>query len=285
MEAIAALSRRRSAAYGAIALLLLAPFRTGAAEGNEAERSPTESQETPQPKFIWGLLLNVVLKYAMSLFADWLLSKLTVDLSPPAVFQRLVANSKQANIVSLSSVSSFGAKSAGAPENTVLGEPTTPFKLEQDHENYQAVHVAIVAFDRSGKVTGLRPVSAGFSTGDRIKLKVLPTFDGILVIESINPSGVRRQIFPPDPATVILVKRGLEVLIPMAEDYYFEFTGQTGDDQLVISIRDPRAFGEAASVAPANRKDDKYGSSFLQETAPETYPLISQSLKFSHRSR
>ena len=70
----------------------------------------------------------------------------------------------------------------------------------------------------------------------------------------------------------------------MAEGYYFEFTGPTGDEQLVVTIRDPRAFGAAAATAEANRKDDAFGSSFVQETAPGTYPVISQSLRLKHGS-
>jgi hypothetical protein len=51
---------------------------------------------------------------------------------------------------------------------------------------------------------------------------------------------------------------------------------------LVITLRDPRAFGDAESKAPANRKDEKFGSSFVQETAAGTFPVISQSIKLSH---
>lgn len=275
-------SRRRNAAWGAIGLFLLTPVQHSFAADPDNDPREAESQEALQPKYVWGMLVNVVIKLAMSMFTNWLISKLTVDLSSMPVLERLLANSKQAAIVPLSSVSPLQARSAGAPENTVAGEPTVPFKIDNGLENYQAVHVAIVGFDDSGRVTGLRPVSAGFRSGERFRLKVLPTFDGILVVENITPAGQRRQIFPPDVGTVVSVTRGLEVLVPMAQDYYFEFAGPVGDEQLVITVRDPRAFGAGASQAKASRKDDQYGSSFVQESQPGTHPLISQSLKLSH---
>lgn len=274
--------KRRAAAWSAIALFALAPLAR-AADAPPPARAAEASADDYEPKFIWGLLLNIAFKMAMTAFSEWLSNKLSKDLESSPVLQKILLSSVETFIVPLASTAPFGAKSAGAPENAVAGEPNAPIRVDNGRENYQGVHVALVGFDRAGKVTGLKPVSAGFSTGERFKLKVLPTFDGMLVIENVNPRGERKQIFPPDPATVVAVKRGLEVFVPMREDAFFEFTGATGDEQLVVTIRDPRAFGAAASTAVANRKDDTYGSAFVQETPVGTYPVISQSLKLAHR--
>lgn len=276
-------AKRRAAAWSAIALFALAPLARAADAPAPARAADGATADDYEPKFIWGLLLNIAFKLAMTAFSEWLSNKLSKDLESSPVLQKILLNSVETFIVPLASASPFGAKSAGAPENAVPGEPNAPVKVENGRENYQGVHVALVGFDRAGKVTGLKPVTAGFATGERFKLKVLPTFDGMLVIENINPRGERKQIFPPDPATVVSVKRGLEVFVPMREDAFFEFAGATGDEQLVVTIRDPRAFGVAASTAVANRKDDSYGSSFVQETPVGTYPVISQSLKLAHR--
>lgn len=276
-------SNRRKAAWCAIALFVLAPVAGAADEPAPQKTAEGAGPEEFEPKFIWGLLLNIAFKMAMSAFSEWLSNKLSKDLESSPVLRKIVLNSVEAVIVPLASASPFGAKSAGAVENAVAGEPNAPVRVENGRENYQGVHVALVGFDRAGKVTGLKPLSEGFSTGERFKLKVLPTFDGMLVIENVNPRGERKQIFPPDPATVVSVKRGLEVFVPMREDAFFEFTGTTGDEQLVVTIRDPRAFGGAASTAVANRKDDAYGSAFVQETPPGTYPVISQALRLAHR--
>jgi hypothetical protein len=223
----------------------------------------------------------------MSAFTEWRQHKLTNDLSNPVNYRKLLLNSATAGLVSTASGvtgSLFGFKSVGAPENTVADLPTKPIQMDNGRPNYQGVHAAIVGFDKAGAVTGVQPVVAGFRTGERIKLKVLPTFDALLVIENINPQGVRRQIYPPSATEAVSVKAGVEILVPLAADQFFEFAGVTGDEQLVITLRDPRAFGDAESKAQVSRKDEGDGSSFVQETLPGTYPVISQSLKLKHEN-
>jgi len=265
-----------------ITLSLLVPAR---AQPLPATAEPNQSGELQPKFFIWGLLLNVAFKFAMAAFTEWRQSKLTNDLSNPINYKKLLLNSASAGLVSTvggGMGALFGFKSVGAPENTVPDLPTKPIQLENGQPNYQGAHVAIVGFDKAGAVTGLQPVTAGFRTGDRIKLKVLPTFDALLVIENINPQGVRRQIYPASATEAVSVKAGTEILVPLAADQYFEFAGVTGDEQLVITLRDPRAFGGAESKVEVSRKDESNGSSFVQETAPGTYPVIAQSLRLSH---
>ena len=248
-----------------------------------AQPAPAENEDM-QPKFVWGLLLNVAVKFAGSLFMDWLQGKLTTQLTPEKLAQ-LFLNSLTASILPLADAAPKGlsAKSAGAAENAVEGEATTPLRVSGNGEvNYQAVHVALIGFDADGKALGFRPLSAGFRTGERFKLRVLPTFDGLLVIDNINPRGQRAQIYPARASDVVKIKAGTEILIPLDKDQYFEFAGDSGDEQLVVTLRDPRAFGEASSRAPAFRRDEANGSNFVQETPPGTYPLIAQSLHLRH---
>jgi hypothetical protein len=244
-----------------------------------------EAAEEMKPKFVWGILIKIAVNYAISAFGNYLLGKLTEQLTPQNVASMLL-RSKSASIVPLSSVNggSISAKSAGAPENAVAGEPTAPLKVENGRENYQAVHVALMNFDRDGKALGFRPVTAGFKTGERFKLRVLPTFDGLLVIDNINPKNQRKQIYPAQPANVVSIKAGVEIMIPLGPDEYFEFAGATGDEQLVVTLRDPRAFGSAAATAVVTRKDENNGSNFMQELTPDTYPVISQAMKLKHGS-
>lgn len=243
------------------------------------------SSEEVQPKFfVWGLLLNVAFKFAMGVFTEWRQNKLTNDLTNPINYKKLLLNAATAGLVSTAGGgvgAMFGFKSVGATENTVADLPTRPIELQNGQPNYQGAHVAIVAFDRAGTVTGLRPVTGGFRTGDRIKIKVLPTFDSLVVIENINPQGKRQQIYPSADQAIAL-KAGTEVLLPLRADQFFEFAGVTGDEQLVITLRDPRAAGAAESKAEVSRKDEDNGSSFVQELAPGTYPVIAQSLKLRH---
>jgi hypothetical protein len=258
-------------------------------------QSPTPADENRaveemQPKFIWGILIKFAVNYAVSAFGSYLKGKLTEHITPQSVTNMLLRN-KSASIVPLRGAGGSGggdggisAKSAGAPENTVAGEPTTPLKVENGHENFQAVHVALMNFDRNGTALGFQAVTAGFKTGERFRLRVLPTFDGLLVIDNINPRNERKQIYPSQAENVVKIKAGMEIMIPLGQDEYFEFTGASGDEQLVITVRDPRAFGSAAATTVVTRKDENNGSNFMQELAPNTFPVISQSLQLKHGS-
>lgn len=252
-----------------------------------AQAPATPNNDNPedlQPKFVWGvLLINIATKMVTSLFMNWLTSKLTTDISPLSI-GKLLFNSKSVSIVPLDSATNtaVSAKAAGAPENTVAGEPSDTVKVKDGRENYQGVHAALIAFDRDGNALGFRPVTSGFRTGERFKLRVLPTFDGLLVIDNINPKGERRQIYPPRGGDVAKIKTGVEILIPLAKDQYFEFVGATGEEQLVLTVRDPRAFGAAAATTKVYRRDESNGSNFVQEVSTDTYPLISQGMRLQH---
>lgn len=277
----------RRLCVGLLLLSLVLRAQAQAAQAAPVAAAPAagDQAEEVQPKFfIWGLLLNVALKFAMNAFLEWRQQKLTNDLTP-INYKKLLMNSATAGLISTAGGAVgglFGFKSVGADENTVADLPTKPIQLQNGQPNYQGAHVAIVAFDRAGNPVGLRPVTAGFRTGDRIKLKVLPTFDALVVIDNINPQGRRQQIYPPATDQAISLKAGVEVLLPLREDQFLEFAGVTGDEQLVITLRDPRAAGAAESKVEVSRKDEDTGSSFVQETAPGTYPVIAQSLKLRH---
>lgn len=243
---------------------------------------PTGEADQVEPKFVWGVVvINIVLKYALGAFASWAAAKLTNDLTDGAL-KKLNQNSLTATIVPIVRFLGLALKSAGVPENAKAGDPSTPLKVEEGKENYQGVHLSLVGFERSGALQGFRPITSGFRTGERFKLRVLPTFDGLLVIENINPKGEKRQIFPASVEQALLVKAGVEILVPIAEDDYFEFTGSPGDEQLVITLRDLRSKDGAVSTAQVFRKDEANGTNFVQETPPGTYPVISQGIRFAH---
>lgn len=280
--------QRRLAAALLAALILPAQAQAPTAATNAAASNvptlPASDDEGSemQPKFIWGLIINIAFKFAMNAFTQWVSAKARSDLNNPVTFSNILANSAKATVVSLAGGSMFGFKGVGAEENTVLGLQTKALQGEGGKENYQGVHVAVVGFDASGKPTGLQPVAAGFKSGDRIKLKILPTFDGLLVIDNINPQGKRQQIYPASNTQAIAVQSGVEIFVPLGRDEYFQFAGVQGDEQLVITLRDPRAVGDAASKAEVSRKDEAGGSSFVQELTPGTFPVIAQSLRFKH---
>jgi hypothetical protein len=163
-----------------------------------------------------------------------------------------------------------------------IERPSTPITVSDGSPNYQGVHIAIVGTDRNGQITELRSVKAGFRTGERFKLRAISTFGGQLVIENINPKGERRQIYPGERGAVVVLQPGADTLLPLGANEFFEFARTTGEEQLVFSLRDPRAAGNAASREKVYRKDEEYGSHFVQPVTKDSYPVISESIRLEH---
>lgn len=246
------------------------------------------SQEAEQPKFIWGLIIKFVAGQIFSMFAEWLAGKVVDKLvggspSDGGIMSRLMSSKSSAIITSTDQATTeLVSGGIAAKDSTITGEPKTPLKVEGGNANYQGVHVAIIGADRAGNLTGFRPVTDGFKTGERIKLRVVSTFGGMLVIDNINPRGEQKQVYPPRMGDVVVLAAGEETLIPLGADQFLEFTGASGNEQLLITVRDKRAFGSAASTAQVYRKDESYGSNFVQETLTGTYPVIAQGIRLRH---
>jgi hypothetical protein len=261
---------------------------------------------------IWGILLNIVLQSAMSAFQNWLINRLTGGTGQPASSagtpsfsapnsaapaegsgpQTIGDYKKEIRRAAISKIddfvashmnrlldSLFSAKSA-VP---VVAEPSTPLKVQDGAPNYQGMHVAVVGADRSGKLTGFRAVNEGFRTGERFKLRVVATFDGMLTIVNINPNDERKQIYPPASSSVVSLKAGEETFIPLGADEFFEFAGAKGTEQLVVTLVDPRALDGKASKKQVFRKDETYGSNFVQEVSADTYAVMSQAISLIHQ--
>ena len=235
----------------------------------------TTEDEKPEPKFIWGLLLNVVLSKVGSVLMDWALNKLTdrLDLG----FGGLLKKSE--NIAFVPEVAAPPQDAIWDMENIVLGEPPGRLKLDNGQENFQGLVVSLAVFDTKGQPIEFRPINASFKTGEKFKLRVLSTFDGQFTVHAQSPSGKRQKLFPQQDQA-IAVPKGQELLIPAQPDLFFEFSGQTGDERLLISMRGAQS-GSNQSTKPVYRKDDKMGSFFVQESLQQ-FPVIVQTLKLKH---
>jgi len=254
---------------------------------------PAASAETPpqqevEGKFVWGLLIKLVAPYVFDFFADWVKKKIAARYDEKTM-ERLAANASLATIVTLGKylVSKdivLGGVSAGATPNAVAGTPETPLKIGKEGENYQGVNVALIGVDENGKPTGFHTVADGFTTGERFKLRVLSTFDAVVVLGNITPKGMQRQIYPAAPGEAIAIPAGKEILLPLGAKEYLQFAGAVGRDQLTITVRDPRSLqaGQAAT-ARVFRKDEVFGSNFVQEVKPGQYPVISEAIGIEHR--
>ena len=290
----------------AAALALSAPIHAqqkkagkSAAKGADSAKSASDAQ----PKFIWGILIKFIASEAFSAFEEWMATKISEQVGGALADTPLSGGSEAAGTIAASAArmavqlllkkgdtkgGAFISRSPDTPAGlknpplVTVSAPTAPVVVDKGTPNYQGMHIAIVGADRQGNLTELRPVKAGFRTGERFKVRAMSTFAGPLVIENINPNGERRQIYPPDPGSVVMLQAGADTLLPLDANQFFEFAKTTGDEQLVLTIRDPRAKGDAASREPVHRKDQDYGSDFLQEVGKDTFPVISQAIHLQH---
>lgn len=241
----------------------------------------TPPKEDLEPKFIWGLLLNIVLPRVGMALLDWGITKLTSRLDDVS-FSALTKRSSDLKIEPLPNVTTPRGDPLGYEENVVAGEPTKDFKVENGKENFQGLIVSLAVFDGNGKPLGFRPINAEFRTGEKFKLRVLSTFEGHLFLNAVNPAGVRSKLFPAQDQS-IRIPAGQEVLIPPRPDQFFEFSGATGKEKLVVVMRDAKLESDRIALEPVFRKDENFGSLFVQEVTGNRLPLIAQSISLSHR--
>ena len=272
---------------------LLAATSLGATTDKATE--PTASADDVQPRVIWGVLIRFAASEVFSAFSQWVMA--SVSQRPPIDQIGTPTSTQEAQFLvaqlRLKQDTTGGAIIApnptGAPvvspdmAATQLERPATPIKVGQAGVNYQGVHIAIVGVDQAGGLTELRALGDGFRTGERFKLRALSTFGGLLVIDNINPRGERRQIYPPARSEVVVLQPGGDALLPLASDQFFEFAHAKGEEQLVISLRDGRAIGDALARSRVYRKDEDFGSLFMQEVSPKTFPAISESIRLRHQ--
>lgn len=251
-------------------LIVSLVFHPVRAEDHEAASRDTEVA----PKFfLLGMIMSAVASEVFSIFGKWAVSKLMEGAAPsiPAATQF-----SPARIVLKS------AGESGEPAPAVSGNPVAPKGMELAKSNYHGVHFAIAVLDAERKNLDMRPLSQGFKSGERFKLRVVATFTGDMKIENINPRSERKHIYPADENMRARLEAGKETLIPAGPDEYFEFAKTTGEEQLVITMRDPRATASTMSRSEVHRKDETHGSNFVQEVTDDTYPVISESVKLMH---
>ncbi len=248
--------------------------------------SVTLSAQTPpkedlEPKFIWGLLLNIVLPRVGMALLDWGISKMTAKLDN-ASFTSLTKKSVDLKLEPLPPVVMASGEALGYKENVVAGEPSKDFKIENGKENFQGLIVSMAVFDASGKPLEFRPITSDFRTGEKFKLRVLSTFEGHFFLNAINPAGAQSKLYPSQDQS-IRIPAGQEVLIPPHPDQFFQFHGSTGKEKLVVIMRDSKLDGSNLPLEPVFRKDENFGSLFVQEVTGGKLPLIVQSISLNHK--
>lgn len=167
----------------------------------------------------------------------------------------------------------------GVPDLPLMGAGASATAKAWGAElNYQGAVMRQVVLDARGTRHLVRPMSARIKAGERFKIRVTPTFDGVADIDLVTGDtwSLRRigQFYPAKGLSV-QVKAGETIELPVGAGEYFVMA-RPGVDRLVVSLRHHQATGAARSAQPAYRQDGKAASSYLQLVPRGTFPVIEQ---------
>lgn len=167
---------------------------------------------------------------------------------------------------------------------STAGPMPVPLRYTDGQPNYQGIKVAVELVDETGRRLGERPFGSTFYTGEKFRLKVQSSFAGFLEVLHTNPSGASKRLFPRPELGQFLLNAGETVRLPLNGSIY-EFSGGTGDEQLVFIVRDPRVGQENQIAGPVYRQDGATSSFYAQLTPPGQYPYIAQTIHISHQAQ
>ena len=268
------------------ALIAALFFSAGGHAASAASAAPPASElslPNVDSKVVWGQLLNMREASAFGCFSDWLGHKLAANHDEQAL-QALMARSVNGAIVPLGAyLTSKDSIHAAASPNIGQGAPKTPIRVDGEGENYQGINVALVSVDAGGRPTDFRSLPDRLRAGERFKLRVTSTFDAVVVLDKISPEGLRSQIYPAKTGLAAVIPAGMEILLPLGQKEYLLHTGTHSGERFAFTIRDPRSLEAGlAATMPVFRKDDRFGSNFIQEMQPNRYPVIAEAIRLEY---
>lgn len=273
---------QRYMAAGMMVLLVLPAVSmadTTAIPEGSADKEPG-SEEAAQPKFIWGILIKYAAAKAFEIFFEWATKKMYMSMAQPAMVDSSAA-------VSAPGAAVLAPAQKGAvpiSPNVTDSAPAGPLVAKGGRENYQGALIALLVLQPDGKTLAVRPVSAGFRSGEKFRIRIGATFDGELTLDNINPQGQRDRLYPANTGQVVRMKNSQPVILPLDKDSYFQFDDVAGEEKLVVSLRDPRAQGDATALGKVHRQENAQGTGLLQEVGAGKYAAIAESIVLLHRN-
>lgn len=275
---------KRHMAVGIVALLLLPSFSSAVTPPNQGKTKTADkklgNEETQQPKFIWGILIKYVASQVSDMFTEWVKEKINQGI------ERVMT------IALGDAVSPPGAATLGRPTRKDASQvepnitdiaPSVPLVVANGKENYQGVFLSLLVLQPDGQSFTVRPISAGFKSGEKFRIRMGATFNGELSIDNVNPHKERSHLYPDRSDQVVKIKSGTPVILPLEKDSFFQFDDDAGEENLIITLRDPRAQGDAAAQSLVHRQENEQGTGLLQEVTAGKYPAIAESIAFQHR--
>ncbi len=260
-------------------LVLLPSFSVADTPAIPPPQDSPSGNETVQPKFIWGLIIQFFAGHAFASFFSWTREKLFNGLDMPTILPRDAAVSPPgaARFVPVRK------DSTPLQPNTTDTAPTVPITVSNGQENYQGAYLSLMVLQADGKTLVVRPLSAGFKSGEKFRIRIGTTFDSELTLDNVDPHGIREHLYPAQKDQAVAIKKGIPVILPLEPDGFFQFDQDSGEEHLIVSVRDARAQGNAISENLVHREDNAQGTGLLQEVGPGKFAAIAETLALQHR--
>ncbi len=141
--------------------------------------------------------------------------------------------------------------------------------------------ITVILTDAAGTPTGERPLSGTFKSGERFRLRLTPTFSGLLELEHLGPDGTRTQLFPKPGIEGFIVNAGSALTLPLGNAVY-EFDAEKGDEHFVFRLRDPRLTTVDQSSGGLLSEDVGSITALGQHITAGHLPFIAQSVVIQH---
>jgi hypothetical protein len=282
MTLFSASAWRRHMAVGMMTLLILPSVSkadTPAIQGKTETAHTASGVEEAQPKFIWGILIKYAASQAFDVFYEWYGKKLFQNMKQSLTIGRAEAVSPPGAATLAPAQKGF----VPIVPNVTDSAPTAPLAVEGGKENYQGALLSLLVLQPDGRSLVVRPISAGFKSGEKFRIRIGATFDGELSLDNINPQGERSRLYPAQAEQIVKIKSGMPVILPLDKDSFFQFDDVAGEEKLVVSLRDPRAQGDATAQSSVHRQESEQGTGLLQEVTVGKYAAIAESIALQHR--
>ena len=274
---------RRKIAASLIVLLLL-PMISRAEppviqDKSESVSTELDNEEEAQPKFIWGILIKFAASKIGEMFSEWAYKQLFKGVNPPLTLPSWAA-------VSPPEAGTLAPTAKGAEPivpNITDSPPTAPLVVENGKENYQGVLLSLLVLQPDGLTYKVRPISKGFKSGEKFRIRVGATFAGELSFDNIDPQGKRSRLYPAHAEQIVKIKSGTPVILPLDKNSFFQFDNVSGEEKLIVTLRDPRALCDTIQKSPVHQHENELGTGLLQEVAEGKFAVIAESIMLQHQ--
>ena len=146
--------------------------------------------------------------------------------------------------------------------------------------NYQGLHAQYLLVDQKTRKLKAAPLSTRLAAGQRFKIRLVTTFDGVAAVDQLLGSAFDAQrsgqVYPAT-GTAVEIKADKAVTLPSGENQFFVLSGQPRNERLVLSVRHAAA-ASSNTTQPAYRQETARASSYLQLTPRGSLPIFEQIL-------